>query len=186
MNYYILFLHHQFSSVAQFCPTFCDPLNYSTPGLPVQHQIPELSQTHVHWFSEAIQPPHPLSPLLLLPSIFPASGSFPVSQLFALGDQSIRASAPASVLPMNIQGWLPLESTDLISLQSKELSRVFSSTTVWKHQFLNAQPSFVPNCGSVVKNLLAMQETWVQSLSWEDLLEKGMATHSSILAWRIP
>ena len=61
----------------------------------------------------------------------PASGSFPMSQLFASGDQSIGASASASVLPMNIQGWFPLGLTGLISLQSKGLSRVFSNTTVW-------------------------------------------------------
>ena len=67
---------------------------------------------------------------------FPASVSLPMSQLFASGDQSIGASALASVLPMNIQGWFPLGLTGLISLQSKGLSRVFSSTTIWKHQFL--------------------------------------------------
>ena len=70
---------------------------------------------------------------LSCPQSFPAPESFPMSQLFTSGDQSIRASALASVLPMNIQGWLPLGLTDLISLQYKRLSRVFSSTTVWKH-----------------------------------------------------
>ena len=64
---------------------------------------------------------------------FPASGSFPVSGLFTSGGQSIGASASASVLPMNIQGWFPLGLTSLISLLSKELSRVFSSTTIWKY-----------------------------------------------------
>ena len=73
---------------------------------------------------------------------FPASGSFPMSQFFASGGQSIRASASASVLPMNIQDWFPLGWTRLISLQSKGLSRVFSSTTVRKHQFFGAQPPF--------------------------------------------
>ena len=71
---------------------------------------------------------------------FPASGSFPVSQLFASGDQSIGASASASVLPVNIQGWFPLGLTDLISLLSEGLSRIFSSITVW-NQFFGAQPS---------------------------------------------
>ena len=51
----------QFSSVAQLCPTLCDPMNYSTPGLPVHHQLPEFTQTHIHWVSDAIQPSHPLS-----------------------------------------------------------------------------------------------------------------------------
>ena len=67
--------------------------------------------------------------------------SFPVSQLFASGGQSIGASASASVFPMNIQGWFPLGLAGMTSLQSKELSRVFSSSTVWKHQFFSTQPS---------------------------------------------
>ena len=71
-------------------------------------------------------------PLLLLPSIFPSIRSFQMSQLFASGGSSIGASASASVLPMNIQGWFPLGLTSLISLLSKGLSRVFSSTTIWK------------------------------------------------------
>ena len=62
----------QFSSVAQSCPTLCDPMNCSTPGLPVHHQLPESTQTHVHQVGDAIQPSHPLRPLLLLPSIFPS------------------------------------------------------------------------------------------------------------------
>ena len=72
---------------------------------------------------------------------FPASGFFPVSQFFPLGGQSIGVSALASVLPMNIQGWFPLGLTNLISLQSKGLSRVFSSATIPWHQFFGAQPS---------------------------------------------
>ena len=76
---------------------------------------------------------------------FPASGSFPVSQVFASRGQSVEASASALVLPMNIQDWFPLGWTGWISLQSKGLSRVFSSTTVWKHQFLGAQPSWWSN-----------------------------------------
>ena len=72
---------------------------------------------------------------------FPASGSFLMSQVITSGGQSIRASALASVLPINIQDWFPLGLTDLISLQSKGLSRVFFNTTVQKHQFFSAQPS---------------------------------------------
>ena len=68
--------------------------------------------------------------------LFPASGSFPVSQLFASGGHNTGASALAPVLPVNIQGWFPLGLTGLISLQSKGLSIVFSSTTVWRHQFI--------------------------------------------------
>ena len=76
---------------------------------------------------------------------FPASGSFQMSQFFPSGGRSIGASASASVLPMNIQGWFPLGLTGLISLQSKGLSRVFSSTTVQKHQFFGAQLSLRSN-----------------------------------------
>ena len=74
---------------------------------------------------------------------FPVSGSFPVSWLFTSGSQSIGASALTSVLPMNIQDWFSLGWTDWISLPSKGFSRVFSSTTVWKHQFFGVQPSFM-------------------------------------------
>jgi len=76
---------------------------------------------------------------------FPASGSFPVSQLFTSGGQRIGASASASVLPVNIQGWFPLGLTGLISLQSKRLWRVFSSTRVQKHQFFFIKPSLWSN-----------------------------------------
>ena len=76
---------------------------------------------------------------------FPASGSFQMSQLFASGGQSIRVSASTSVLPMNIQDWFPLGYTGWISLQSKGLSRVFSNTTVQKHQFFSPQLSLWSN-----------------------------------------
>ena len=84
-------------------------------------------------------------PFFSCPQSFPASGSFPKSRLFASGGQSIGASASASVLPMNIQGWFPLGLTGLISLLSKELSRVFSSTIIQKNQFFSAQPCSWPN-----------------------------------------
>ena len=87
--------------------------------------------------------------LLLLPSIFPASESFPMSQLFTSGCQSIGASASASVLPMNIQDWFPLGLTGLIFFLSKGASRVFSNTTVWKHQFFGAQSSCGPTLTSI-------------------------------------
>ena len=82
-----------FSSVTQSYPTRCDPVDCSTPGFPVHHHLLELAQTQVD--GDAIKPSHPLS--------FPALGSFPVSQFFASGGQSIEVSASASVLPMNIQ-----------------------------------------------------------------------------------
>ena len=80
-------------------------------------------------------------PFFSCPQSFPASGSFPVRWLFASGAQSNGISASASVLPINIQGWFPLRLTGLFSLLSKGLSRVFSTTTVWRHQFFSAQPN---------------------------------------------
>ena len=84
-------------------------------------------------------------PLLLLPSIFPSIRVFLNESLYTSGGQSIGASDWASVLPMNIQGWFPLGLTGLISLLSKGLSRVFSRTTTWKHNFLLSQPSLWSN-----------------------------------------
>ena len=120
----------------------CDPMNHSTPGLPIHQQWPESTQTHVHWVSDAIQPSHPLlSPSPPALNLFPASGSFSMSQLFPSGGQSIRVSASTPVLPRNTQDWFPLEWTGWISLQSKGLSGVFSSSTVQKHQFFGTQLS---------------------------------------------
>ena len=104
----------------QSCPTLCNPTECSTPDFPVLHHLPEFGQTHVHWVSDAIQLSHPLVTLFSsCPQSLPASGSFPVSHLFVPGGQSIGASASASVLPMNIMGWLPLGLIGLISLLSK-------------------------------------------------------------------
>ena len=82
-------------------------------------------------------------PFSSCPQSFPASGSFPMSQFFTSGGQSIGVSASASILPMNIQDWFPLGWTGWISLQSKRLSRAFSNTTVQKHQFFSAEPFFI-------------------------------------------
>ena len=132
----------QFSSVAESCLTLCDPMNRSTPGLPEHHQLLEFTQTLVHRVSDAIQPSHPLSsPSPPAPQSLPASESFPISQLFTWGGLSTGVSALASVLPMNTQDWFPLGWTYWISLQSKWFSRVFSNTTIQKHQFFCAQLS---------------------------------------------
>ena len=138
-----------YCSVTKSCLTLCNPMDCSTPGFPVLHYLPEFAQTHVHWVGDAIQTSHPLLPLLFPPSIFPASGAFPVSQLFTSDAQSIGASALAPIYPMNIQGWLHLGLTGWISLLSKGLSRVFSSTTVRKHQFLGAHLPFGPTLTSI-------------------------------------
>ena len=135
----------QFSSVTQSCPTLCDPMNCSTPGLPVHHQLPEFTQTHIHQVSDAIQPSHPVIPFSSCPQSLPASESFPVSQLFAWVGQSTGVSASVSFLPKNTRDWYPLEWTGWISLQSKGLSRVLSNTTVQKHQFFSVQPSSQSN-----------------------------------------
>ena len=129
------------SLISQSCLTLCNPMDCSTPGFPVPHQLLELAQTHVHWVDDAIQPFQPLLSPLLLPSIFPSVTVFQMSQFFASGGQSTGVSASASILPMNIQDWFPLGLTGWISLQSKGLLRVFSSATVQKHQFFGAQPS---------------------------------------------
>ena len=91
---------------------------------------------------------------------FPASGSFPKSQFFTSGGQSFGASASASVLPMNIQGWFPLGLIDLISLVFKGLS----NNTIWKHQFFSAQPSLWPNTHPYItirKNIALTMQTFV-------------------------
>ena len=122
-----------------------DPMDYSTPGFPVLHHFPELAQTHVHRVSDAIQPSHPPSPTSPTFSLSQHPRLFPTSQLFTSSGQSIGASASASVLPMNIQSWFPSGLTGLICLQSRRILRVFSNTTVQKHQFFPTQPSLWPN-----------------------------------------
>ena len=146
MNTYTLHLDLvQFSSVAQLCLTLCDHMNCSMPSLPVYHQRPESTQTHVHWISDAIQPSHSLSS--------PSPPALNLSQhqgLFQWVSSShqvakIGVSASTSVLPMYTQDWSPLGWTDWIFLQSKGLTRVFSNTTVQKHQFFSAKPSSQSN-----------------------------------------
>ena len=132
----------QFSSVAHSCPTLCYPMNHSTPGLPVHHQLPEYTQTHS---IELVMPSSDLilcRPLLLLPSIFPSIRVFSnESALRITWPKYWSFSFKTSVLPMNTQDWSPLGWTGWISLQSKGLSRIFSNTTVQKHQFFGAQLS---------------------------------------------
>ena len=134
----------QFCSVTQSCPTLCNPVDCSTPGFPsITNSRSSLKLISI----ESVMPSNHLilcHPLLILPQSFPASGSFPMNQLFTSHGQRFGALASESVLPMNIQGWFPLRLTGLI-LQSKGLSRVFSSTTVWKHQFFRTQPSLWPS-----------------------------------------
>ena len=119
----------QFSSVIQSFPTLWDPMNWSTLGCPSPTPgVYSNSYPSSRWCHPAIS--SCVTPFSSCPQSFPASGSFPMSQLFAWGSQSIGVSASASVLPMNTQDWSPLGWTSRISLQSKGLSRVFSNTTV--------------------------------------------------------
>ena len=117
----------------------CDPMNRSMPGLPVHHQLPKSTQTHVHRVGDAIL--ILCRPLFLLPSIFPSIRVFSNESALCIRWPNIGVSASTSVLPMNTQDWSPLGWTGWISLQSKGLSRVFSRTTVQKYQFLSAQLS---------------------------------------------
>ena len=157
----------QFSSVAQSCLTLGDPMNRSTPGLPVHHQLLESTQNPCPlspWCHPAIS--SSVVPFSHLQS-FPASGSFPMSQLFSLGGQSIGDSASTSVLPMNTQAWFPLEQTGWISLQSKRLSRVFSNTTVQKHQFFGTQLSLYSNRTSFETHVGSRTQWW-----WHNMTER--------------
>ena len=135
VSHFPRFYSVQFSSVTQSCLTLCDPMNRSTPGLPVHHQLLEFTQTHVHRVSDAIQPSHPLS------SPFPPAPNPSQHQSTFQWVNSSHEVAKvlefplASFLPKKPQGWSPLGWAGWISLQSNGLSRVFSNTTVQKHQF---------------------------------------------------
>ena len=121
------------------------PRGWSMPGLPVHHQLPEPTQIHGHWVGDTIQPSRPLSSPSLPAFNLSESGAFSMSQFFISGCQSIGVSTSPLALPKNIQDWFPLGLNGLISLQSKGLSRVFSNTTVQKHQFFSAQLSLWSN-----------------------------------------
>ena len=137
---------YQFSSVQFSRSVMSDSLQPHES----QHQLLEFTQTHVHWHGWCHRWCHPaisssVIPFSSCPQSLPASGSFLMSQLFASGSQSTGVSASASALPMNTQDWSPLGWTGWISLQTKGLSRVFSNTTVQKHQFFCAQLSSESN-----------------------------------------
>ena len=134
MNPYLFFVVHSLSRVWLFARLPCPSLS---PG--VCSNLCPLSQ----WCHPTIS--SSVIPFYFCPQSFPALGSFSMSWLFASGAQSTGVSASASVLQMNIHEWFPLGLIGLISLLSKRLSRVFSNTTVWKHQFFSAQPSLWSN-----------------------------------------
>ena len=115
-------------------------MDCSTPGSSMLHYLMGFPQIHVHWVVDVIQTSHPVISFSSCLLSFPVSGSFPMSQLFPSGGQLTGASASVSVLPVIIQCWFPLGLTDWISLFSKGLSSVFSSTTIRKHQFFSTPP----------------------------------------------
>ena len=127
-------LHYVFCccSVIKSCMTLRNPMDCSTPGLPVPHYLPEFAEAHVHWIGDAIQPSHPLPPFS------PFAFNFSQPQGLISNESAVRirwpsssgALASASVLPMNIQSWFPLGLTGLISLQFKGLPKIFSSTSL--------------------------------------------------------
>ena len=123
----------QFSSVAQSCPTLCDPMKCNTPGLPVHQQLQEFTQTHVHQVGDAIHPSHPLSspsPPAPNPSQHQSLFQWVSMSHFTWGGQSIGVSASVLDLPMITQDWSPLGWTGWISLRSKGLSKVFSKNKI--------------------------------------------------------
>ena len=129
----------------QLCPTLCDPMDCSTPGPcpSPTHGIHSNSHPLSRWCHPAIS--SSVVPLSSCLQSLPASGSFPMSQLFTWGGQSTGVLALASFLPKNTQDWSPLEWSSWIFLQSKGLSRVFSNTTVQKHQFFSTKFSSQSN-----------------------------------------
>ena len=135
-------LHWIIYLITLLCLTLCN----SIPGFPALHLSPGACSSSCplsSWCNPTIS--SSVACFSSCPQSFPTSGSFPMSWLFTSGGQSIGASASASVLPKEIQGWFPLGLTGLISLLSKRLSRVFSSTTVQRHQFFGPQPSLWSN-----------------------------------------
>ena len=164
--------HRCCCSVAKSC------VDCSTSGFPIHHYLQVCSDSYL--LSQWCHPTISSSVALFTSCLqsFPASGSFPMSQFFESGGQSIGASASASVLPKNVQDWFPLGLTGLISLQSKGFSRVFSSTTIQKHQFFGAQPSLWSNSHIHTWLLLSLSGPLIPQLQVGFLLLKTWPPHN--------
>ena len=135
----------QFNSITQSCLTLCDPVDRSTPSVPVHLQLPELAQTHVHRVGDAIQPSHPLHPLLLPPSIFPSIRVFSNESALCIRWPKYW-SFSFSISPSNeYLGLISFRMDWLDLFQSKGLTIVFSNMTVQMHQFFSTQPSSQSN-----------------------------------------
>ena len=128
-------------SFAKWCPTLCNPMDCSMPGLPVPHYLPEFAWVHVLWIGDLIQPSHLLLPRSPFPSILPSLRVFTNELAVWVRWPKFIASVSASVLPISIQGSFSLGLTGLIGLMSKGLSRVFSSTIIRKHRFFSSHPN---------------------------------------------
>ena len=152
-------------SVSQSCLTLCDPMDCSTSGLPVLTISRGLPSSLHQWSRPAVSFSDAL--FFFCPHSFPASGTSPVSHLFASDDQNTGASASASVLPVNIQSWSPLRLTGLISLLSKGLSGVFSSTTVQRHQFFGILLLYGPAL-TTIHDLWEKRSLDYMDLCWQD------------------
>ena len=140
-SFCFLFCFQSVSSVAQSCLTLCNPMDYSMPGFPVPHQLQSLLKL---MSIASVMPSNHLilcRPLLHPPSIFPSIGVSPNESVLCIRWPKYWSFAWKSVFAMNIQDWCSLGLTGWISLQSKGLSRVFSNTTVQKHQFFGTQLS---------------------------------------------
>ena len=130
----------QFSSVTQLCPTLCDPMNHSTPGLPVHHQLQEFTQTHIHRVGDAIQPSHPCHPLLL-PTIPPSIRVFSNESTLHMGWPKYWNFSFSISLSSEHPGQISFRMDWLDLFLERRLSRVFSNTIVQKHQFFSTQLS---------------------------------------------
>ena len=164
-------LMNQFSSVAQSCPTLCDPMNCSTSGLPVHHQLPEFTQTHIHQDSDAIWSSHPLlSPFPPAPnpsqhqSLFQwVNSSHEVAKVLEF--ENFISYKNHRILDITEPNCFIFQIIKLRLIKINEFPRIIRTSLV----------------AQMVKNTPAMRETWVQSLGWEGPLEKGLAIHSNIL-----
>ena len=178
---YKLWCHFCFCSVTPSYPTVCDTMDCSTPGFLVLHHLPEFTQTHVHWVGDAIQPSHPL-----LPHSPPAFNLSQHQGLFQWASSLHQVNKLFSFIispPMNIQGRFPLELTSLISLQSEWTSRVFSSITVWKHQFFGTFFLLGIKRDSIINTKENICDARVHQLipgstTYRDLLLKKLKTQS--------